>query len=306
MTPSRRTHLPRRSPAVAVAILAVLVAAATAAAQALPARLDLPRGWQPEGIAAGSGNTLYVGSVPNGAVARVNARTGRTRVVVAGRRGRAATGIKVSGNRLWVAGAGTGRAWVYSARSGREMARFSFAPPGVDTFINDVVITPQGAYFTDSRRNAIFLVTQSFDIPKQINLTGIPLRPGNNLNGIVATRDGRTLVSVQTNTGRLWRINPQSGAATAIDLGGATVDNGDGLLLNGRTLYVVRNRDNRIAIVRLSADLTSGQVTGTIRSRTFDVPTTLARIGSRLYAVNARFGTAGTSRTRYWITRVAR
>ena len=82
-------------------------------------------------------------------------------------------------------------------------------------------------------------------------------------------------MSVQTNTGRLWRINPQSGAATAVDLGGATVTNGDGLLLVGRTLYVVRNRDNLIAVVRPCRPTSpAGAITRTIRSRNFDVPTT--------------------------------
>ena len=31
--------------------------------------------------------------------------------------------------------------------------------------------------------------------------------------------------------------------------------NGDGLLLDGRTLYVVQNRDNKVAVVRLSRRL---------------------------------------------------
>jgi sugar lactone lactonase YvrE len=296
----------RRKTAIALAALASLVAAAAAVAQSLPTRIDLPPGWQPEGIAAGTGNSLYVGSIPSGAVARVDARTGRTRIVVAGRAGRAATGLKVSKNRLFVSGAGTGKAWVYSARTGKQLAAFQLAPSGADTFVNDVVVTPRGAYFTDSRRNVLYRVPLDLSSPATVNLTGIPLQAGNNLNGIVATPDGRTLVAVQTNTGKLWRINPQTGASTAVDLGAATVNNGDGLLLAGRTLYVVRNRDNRIAVVSLSADFARGRVTRTIASKSFDVPTTVARIGSRLYAVNARFGTTGTSRTRYWITRVAR
>jgi hypothetical protein len=139
-----------------------------------------------------------------------------------------------------------------------------------------------------------------------INLSGIPLQGGNNLNGIVATPDGKSLIAVQTNTGALWRIDPATGRGTRIDLGGASVANGDGLLLSGRTLYVVRNRDTRIAVVTLQPDLSRGTVTRTITSRNFDVPTTVARIGSRLYAVNARFGTTPSARTRYWIARVAR
>jgi sugar lactone lactonase YvrE len=295
----------RRKAAVALGALASLMVA-TGVAQSSPSRIDLPRGWQPEGIAAGTGNTLYVGSIPTGAIARVDARTGRTRVLVAGRRDRAATGLKAAGGRLYVAGAGTGRAWVYSARTGRQVAAFRLAPDGADTFVNDVVVTPQGAWFTDSRRMVLYRVPPDLSGPRTLDVRGIPLQAGNNLNGIVTSADGRTLVAVQTNAGRLWRIDARTGAAKAIDLGGATVANGDGLLLSGRTLYVVRNRDNRIAVVRLSAGLTSGRVTRTIRSANFDVPTTVARIGDQLYAVNARFGTTGTAATRYWIARVAR
>ena len=294
----------RKTIAALVALVSLVVAAA-AAAQTFPRRLALPHGWQPEGIAAGTGNQLYVGSRANGAVIRVDSRTRRSRVVVAGRRGRAATGLKRSGNRLFVAGAGTGRAWVYDARTGRQVRAFRLAPSGQDTFVNDVVVTAKGAYFTDSSRNALYFVPRDLSRPRQITLAGIPLRPGNNLNGIVATGDGGTLISVQTNTGRLWRIDPATGRGTAIDLGGASVANGDGLLLRGRTLYVVRNQNNRIAVVRLSADFQRGRVTRTITSRAFDAPTTVAGIDGRLYAVNARFGTTPTARTRYWVTGVA-
>ena len=296
----------RRKTAGALVALASLVVVAAAMAQSFPARLDLPDGWQPEGIAAGSGNQLFVGSIPSGAVIRVDARTGRSRVVVPGRRGRAATGVEVRGRRLYVAGAGTGRAWVYNARTGRQVKAFQLAPSGQDTFVNDVVVTSRGAYFTDSRRNVLYVVPADLGSPRELRLDGIPLRAGNNLNGIVASADGRTLITVQTNTGRLWRINAQSGDATAIDLGDATVSNGDGLLLAGRTLYVVRNRNNRIAVVTLSSDFSRGRITRSITSRNFDVPTTVARIGNRLFAVNARFGTAGTSDTPYWIARVSR
>jgi sugar lactone lactonase YvrE len=296
----------RRKTVVALVALTSLVVVAAAVAQSFPSRIDLPRGWQPEGIAAGTGNSLYVGSIPTGAVARVDARTGRTRVLVPGRTGRAATGVKVANGRLFVAGAGTGKAWVYSASTGRQLGAFQLAPSGADTFVNDVVVTAQGAYFTDSRRNALYRVPLDLSKPSEIALSGIPLQAGNNLNGIVATADGQTLIGVQTNAGKLWRINAQTGAATAIDLGGATVSNGDGLLLAGNTLYVVRNRNNRIAVVTLAADRASGRITRTITSRNFDVPTTVARIGNRLFVVNARFGTTGTSRTPYWIARVAR
>jgi sugar lactone lactonase YvrE len=296
----------RRKTIVALVALVSLAVAATAVAQTLPRRINLPNGWQPEGIAAGTGNQLFVGSIPTGAVVRVDARTGSRRVVVAGREGRAATGLKVSGNRLFVSGAATGKAWVYNVRTGRQLAAYQLAPAGAESFVNDVVVTSQGAFFTDSRRNAIYRVPLDRGPAQTINLSGIPLQAGNNLNGIVATPDGRSLIAVQTNAGALWRIDPATGQGTRIDLGGASAANGDGLLLAGRTLYVVRNRNNRIAVFTLQSDLSRATLTRTIRSGTFDVPTTVARIGNRLYAVNARFGTTGTSQTPYWISRVAR
>ena len=81
---------------------------------------------------------------------------------------------------------------------------------------------------------------------------------------------------------------------------------GDGILLHGRTLYVVRNRLNQIAVIRLSPDLSSGTVVDVITSAAFDVPTTIARFGNALYAVNARFTTPATATTPYTAVRVDR
>jgi sugar lactone lactonase YvrE len=290
----------------AIAGVAALIAVATAVAQSFPARIDLPRGWQPEGIASGRGNQLFVGSIPSGAVFQFDARTGRGRVFVSGRQGRAAIGMKVADSRLFVAGGGTGKGFVYSARTGRPLKDFRFAPPRSDTFVNDVVVTPTAAYFTDSRRSALYVVPRNLSQPTRLDLPDVPLAAGNNLNGIVATPDGRTLIAVQTNAGKLWRISAATGRASAIDLNGASVANGDGLLLIGRTLYVVRNRNNRIAVLTLNSGLTEATLARTIRSGRFDVPTTVASIGRRLYAANARFATSPSAQTPYWVTGVAR
>jgi hypothetical protein len=55
---------------------------ATAGAGTFPDTIRLPDGWQPEGIAAGRGTSLYVGSIPTGAVWKGDARTGRGDVLV--------------------------------------------------------------------------------------------------------------------------------------------------------------------------------------------------------------------------------
>jgi hypothetical protein len=130
--------------------------------------------------------------------------------------------------------------------------------------------------------------------------------PGFNLNGIDATADGKTLVVVQSATGKLFRVTAATGATKTIDLGGATVTNGDGLLLVGRALHVVQNRDNKISVVTLRRGLASGAVTRAITDSDFDVPTTVDRLGNRLYAVNARFGTTPGPDTPYSVVQVRR
>src|SRR3954467_9792951 len=120
----------RRKMIAALVAVVSLTVVAVAAAQTLPRRLNLPNGWQPEGIAAGAGNQIFVGPLYSGAGLRAAARTGLSRIGVAGRRGRAATGLKRSGNRLFVSGADSGRAWVYDARSGRQLKAFQLAPAG--------------------------------------------------------------------------------------------------------------------------------------------------------------------------------
>lgn len=290
-----------------IAATASLAGVAGASAAVFPDRIDLPDGWQPEGIATGRGHTLFVGSIPTGAVWRVDARTGEGEPAVPGGEGRAAIGLKVDRRqRLFVAGGPTGDAFVYDARSGDELARFELAPAGAPTFVNDVALTREAAYFTDSQRAVIYVVPTDLSGARELPLQGFDMQPGFNLNGIVATANGRTLLAIQSNTGRLWRINAATGAADPIDLGGAALTNGDGLLLHGRTLYVVRNRLNQIVVVRLDRGFAEGQIVRTITDEEFDVPTTIARFGKALYAVNARFSTPPTPQTDYWITRVRR
>ena len=89
-----------------------------------PATIDLPNGFQPEGISIGKGTSFYVGSVANGAIYRGDVRDRRGCDPGQGRSGhKAATGTEVDKrNRLWVSGAGTGTGTVYDAESGQAVA----------------------------------------------------------------------------------------------------------------------------------------------------------------------------------------
>jgi sugar lactone lactonase YvrE len=291
-------------------VATVLAGVAGAGGQVFPQLIQLPRGFQPEGIEVGKGVTFYVGSVANGAIYRGSLRTGAGAVLVPGEAGKAATGIELDNrNRLWAAGAATGKAYVYDARTAAVIRTYSFA--SADTFINDVVVTRDAAIFTDSRKAVLYRVPigsgGALGAFQSIPITGeFTLASGFNLNGIDATPNGKTLIAVQSNTGKLFRIDPATGIARTISLGGESVPNGDGILLTGKTLYVVQNQLNRVAVISLAADLASGRVVTRLADPDFAVPTTIDDHGRRLYAVNARFGTPSPSTAEYQVVQVAK
>jgi sugar lactone lactonase YvrE len=300
--------------AFAFVLAALLVSAASATAggnAAFPKQIGLPAGFQPEGIAT-SGEQFYVGSIPTGAVYRGSVRSGKGAVLVKPQSGRAAIGIDVDRGRLFVAGGTTGKAFVYDARTGASLAALQLAGGSGQTFVNDVAVTPRAAWFTDSSRDVLYRVPLAANgrpggqsAVRAVSLKGdFQLQAGFNTNGIDATPDGTQLVIVQSNTGRLFTVNPATGVARRIDLGAESVPNGDGILLDGLILYVVQNQLNVVAKIALRRDLRSGRILRRLGDRTLDVPTTIDEQGTSLYAVNARFGTSAAATTKYWVTRL--
>jgi hypothetical protein len=286
---------------------AVAFAAPAAVAQAPgPEVLRLPTGYQPEGIARYDGDEVLVGSIPTGALTRVNVRTGTRTVLSAAREGRAAIGIKVSGRRVYVSGGPTGKVRVHHARTGRVMREVQASVPGEPTFINDVAVSGANAYFTDSRAPKVYVLPKRGGPLRVLNLTGEFEQTGDpatttNLNGIVV--GGRYLVVVSQ--GRLYRVDRRTGAARKVTLRGTPdVANGDGLLLEGRTLSVVQNRLNTVAQLRMSRTLLTATLTRRLTDPDFQVPTTITRVRGVLYAPNAKFGVATPAETPYEVVRV--
>lgn len=296
---------------IATLALTVVVASASAAGAAFPKQISLPNGFQPEGISV-AGEQFYVGSIPTGSIYRGSLRTGQGAVLVPGATGRAAIGVEADRDRLFVAGGPTGKAFVYDARSATTIAELTLATGTGATFVNDVAVTKRAAWFTDSFRAVLYRVPlgpngrpAGQQAVQVLPLTGdFELQAGFNANGIDATANGGRLVIVQSNTGTLFAVDPRTGVARAIGLGGAAVPNGDGILLEGLTLYVVQNQLNRVAKILLRPGLRAGRIVKTITDPQLDVPTTIDAHGSRLYAVNARFGTPPTPGTPYWVTRL--
>jgi sugar lactone lactonase YvrE len=288
--------------------LAAVVAAAsmsTASSAAFPDTIPLPDGWQPEGIATGAGTSIYAGSLATGAIWKADLRTGAGEVLVEGAGG-PAVGMKVDRGLLYVAGGPSGQARFYDARTGDVVELLALG----GGFVNDVTVTRDAAYFTDSFTPLLYRVSlDNRGVPSgdvdTIALSGDWEQvAGFNANGIASTANGDTLVVINSSVGRIYAVDPSTGEATAIDTGGVSLTSGDGILLQGRTLFVVRNQLNEVVELRLSPDLTSATLVETVTDPDFRVPTTLALQGSRLYAVNARFGTPPTPETTYEIVLV--
>ena len=279
---------------------------------AFPDRIELPDGFQPEGIAIGRGPVAWLGSLVDGDIYRVDLRTGAGQVVSEGP-GTPSVGLKSDRHgRLFVAGGPAGDARVVDGRTGQLLASYQLT---TDTsFINDVVLTRWGAWFTDSAQARLFLLPWGprGTLPDADEVVTLPLGgewvqgTGFGANGITTTPDNRALLVVNSATGLLYRVDPMTGAATEVDLGGLLLTNGDGLLRHGRILYAVQNQSNRIAKLVLDRTGSTGRLVDTITSDDFDVPTTVAEFGRWLYLPNARFGTEATPDTEYWISRVPR
>ena len=290
-----------------------LLVTTTAAARPFPGVIALPTGFQPEGIAVGKGHTFFVGSIPTGAVYRGDLRTGAGAVLVSEQSGRVAIGLSVDRlDRIFVAGGPTGQGYVYDAGTGVSLASYQLAAGSDPTFVNDVVVTRDAAWFTDSFRPVLYRLAIAPDGMLGA-VTTVPLGgdftflPGTfNTNGIDATPDGKTLVVVQSGAGALFAVDPATGHADRIELTGGDVAFGDGILLDGKTLYVVQNQLNRVAVVQLSPRLTSGRITGHLTNPALDVPTTIAELGKRLYAVNARFGTPDPANAAYAVIQLTK
>lgn len=295
----------------AAALAALTVTAGAGPAQAVPSssagdwptEFPLPAGWLPEGIAIGSKPYAYLGSRANGAIYRADLRTGEGRVLFAGGTGLIAVGLKTDRDGLLYVAGNTGVARVHDARTGDVLVTHRLSE-ATGHFINDVTLLGDRAWFTDSRAAALYGIPRggrTGDV-RTLPLTGdwVQLPDVNNANGIVPTPDGRGLIVVKSTPGELYRVDPRTGYARRITLVGQdSVVNGDGLWRIGRTLYVVQNRSNLISVWDLDAKATTATLRTTITDPRFDVPTTAARFGDRLYLVNARFTTPPTPETTY-------
>ena len=273
-------------------LLAVVGPVSTVSASEFPDVIVLPAATSAEGIATGKGSTFYAGDLFSGDIFRGDLRSGAVERFIHAPSGRMALGLKadVRHGLLFVAGGFTGQAYVYDLETGADLATFQLG-----AFINDVVVTDDAAWFTDSALPRLYRVpihpggsaTTLVVSGPAADTSGVSGTP--NLNGIAATPDGKTLIVSHSSLGALFTVDPITGASALIE--GVAVPFVDGILFDAGRLYAMQIFFNQIAQIDLSPDLSRGTVATIITSPHFEVPTSVARYGDRLAVVNAKFDT---------------
>jgi sugar lactone lactonase YvrE len=268
-----------------------------ATANPFPETIKLPGATSAEGIATGIGSSFFAGDLFKGDIYRGDLVSGSASLFVDAPDGRMALGMKVDvrDDLLLVAGGFTGQAYVYDARTGEDVAVLQLANPTLGTAINDVIVAGGSAWFTESFHPHLYRVPIGADgsigAPSKLVVSGpaAHLSGDFNMNGIAATPDGKTLIVAHSGDGTLYTVNPETGASAAI--ADADVPFVDGILFEAGRLWAVQNSLNQVTELTLSPDLSRATVEGVITSPLFQVPTTVARHGSRLALVNAKFDT---------------
>lgn len=270
--------------------------------------ISLPGATGAEGIAAGEGSTFFAGDLPNGNIFRGDIDTGKAKLFITAPEGRAAVGMKVDRDNdlLFVAGGATGQAYVYDLETKKTVKVYDLAPAGA-SFINDVALTRDGAWFTNSRAGELYRIPISRDgNPGDARTLALAapagiVDEGFNLNGIAAADDGDRLIVAHFGRGALYAVDPDDGSNRLIKVtnsSGArvTVTNVDGIVVRNSTLWAVQNFLNQVSRIELNGSLGKGEVQEVITSKDFDVPTTAALFGNTLALVNAKFATPGATR----------
>jgi hypothetical protein len=245
---------------------------------------------------------FFTGSLIDGAVFRGTLDSPQAEVFLpAGSDGRTnVAGVKIDEQgRVWIADAFNGRVLVYD-QSAALLHTFVLVGPGNPT-VNDLAFSQGLVYATDSARPFLYRLSEdrvdtagtttaepwlAVDPPVVYSTGEGPF--GVNLNGIVASPDGTTLLTVQTNTGILFRVDVESGAITPLDTHGAELLFGDGLLRVSDVLYLARNAANEIVKLKLDPAWTSAQLESTIIDPAFAFPTALAELRGRLLVTNSQ------------------
>ncbi|MBW2162098.1 MAG: hypothetical protein JRH14_19400 [Deltaproteobacteria bacterium] len=294
-----------------------------------PEAISIPIGFEGEGIELGKGHEFFVGAnslsslfgeaffgIPHetselaGAIYKGNLRTGEG-TILSPPTGKSVSGLSYDPRTDYLyAATGFGDlvngntdqgVTVYDASSGDIITEITFGD-GTGIAINDCLVTRTGVYCTDSFNPNLYKVVlekggrlPSTPVVEVIPMPGFEMVEGFNANGLAGDFDGRQLVIVNISSGVLYRVDTASGEASPLEIEGdeQLFPDGDGLVLDGRTLYIMQNFSDKVAVVQLSRDLTRGSFTRNIPGvgapNPLNVATTIIGFRNDLYAINTNF-----------------
>jgi hypothetical protein len=273
--------------------------AAPAAAASSGTVIVLPGARSAEAITAGGGDTFYAADLLGGDIYKGDIRRGTAELFLDVPSGVETVGMDLDARHglLFVAGGpilsgGPGKARAYDIRTKALVASYDLGEPGT-SLINDVTVTPYGAWFTDSLQPKLYFVPVVRGRPgavRTLNLSGPAAGASGEftLNDITATPSGRTLLVAPAALGKLCAIDPVTGASRVVE--GVDIPQTDGLVLDGRRLWAVRF-DNQVSRWRLSDDLSRGTPDGVITDLAFAAPVTAEKFGNKLAVVNSHLDT---------------
>ena len=306
----------------ALAAVLAFLPASPASADSRPATISLPNGFSPEDITAGPNHTFFVGSLATGAIYRGSFTTGKGSVLVPSSTG-PTTGLYLERrhghDRLWAAGGPSGQARVYDATTGALLRTFQVSDPASGTFVSDAIVTDKAAYYTDAFVQQLFVIpfaghhqalpdaSAAMTVPLTGDVSYVPGPNSFNLNGLAAFKD--TLVSFQTVTGTLFRINPMTGVTREIPVtdkkgNPVTVNGADGIAQRSHTLYTAQNFPQKLATVKVSGNLRSARLVDVATSPALDIPSSVEEDRGDLFGLNARFTTPPGPTTTYTVVGV--
>ncbi len=295
----------------AVILLALPIFSASAGEKPFPHIVDaLDASW-PEGFAIGKGTTAYNGSV-DGSIYKVDLRSGTGEVLnpdeIPDPWDCLKLGMRVDSrtNNLFVAGCVHGNAHVYDADTGDVKETYQLGPDDEFSLPNDVTITKDAAYFTDSYLPYIYRLplgrngglppnadgVTRIDLPDEFILDP-ETDPCCGGNGIVSTPDGKTLIIGHSNLSALYRVDPATGEVVEIEVSPPLTGFLDGLVMHNRTLYIITPGDtaaeDMVQVVELDKGLLTGTLVGKITDPNMSGVASGALLGESLYVNNAHY-----------------
>lgn len=258
----------------------------------LPDGFTYPEGaaWDP------STGGVYVTSTPTGAVAVAAAGSDTASVwLPAGSDGRGLTlGIEFARGSVWIVSPPA----LYEYRpDGTLRSRHAAASPPGAGFLNDVAITDDGVYVTDSNKPVLWHLP--LDAPDGTELQPIDVgalvatAAGQGFNGIEALPDG-TLIVGQFGCCSLLHVDPRAPSAVAVDLGGYQLAASDGMSLHGDDLWIARGvTSDSVDRIRLCPTYDCGTVVAGPPDPALSFPTDVQVVDGAVLVVNSQFDNGG-------------